>query len=49
VSLEAADLECSGDIPGRWRTAVLRSICARGGRSTHRRMSLRRGPLQRSR
>jgi RibD domain-containing protein len=39
----------SGDIPEHWPTAVLRSICARGGRSTHRRMSLRGGPLQRSR
>ena len=33
----------------RTATAVLRSICARGGTSTHRRMSLRGGPPQRSR
>jgi len=33
----------------RWRIAALRSICTRGGRSTHRRVSLRGSPLQRSR
>jgi hypothetical protein len=30
-------------------TAVVGSICPRGGKSSHRRMSLRGGPLQRSR
>ena len=39
----------SGVIREHSRTAVLSSICARGGSSTHRRMSLRGGPLQRSR
>jgi hypothetical protein len=44
-----AETTRSGDIPEHWPTAVLRSICACGGRSTHGRMSLRGGPLQRSR
>ena len=38
-----------GVIPGSWPTAVFRSICAHGGRSAHRRLSLRGRPLQRSR
>jgi hypothetical protein len=36
-------------VQNTWPTTRLRSICARGGTSTHRRMSLRGGPLQRSR